>query len=110
MTNEGLQRSLKQIHEKVGAFKLNTELFPMMTHEGTEDGRVVFVGTPYLKDKFGSEGGLTVFKAQLWNNNIKERIQGLLVRLRGWPKRMASKTSGKSTQTTKIWSCLDTLN
>lgn len=69
MTNEGLQRSLKQIYDKVGAFKLNTELFPMMTHEGTEDGRVVFVGTPYLKDKFGSEGGLTVFKAQLWNNN-----------------------------------------
>jgi hypothetical protein len=69
MNNERLQGSLKQIFDSFGAFKMNSELFPMLTHGGSSDGRVVFVGTPYLKEKFGSEGGLAVFNAQLWDSN-----------------------------------------
>jgi len=69
MTNDGLQSALKQIFDRFGSFKLNSELFPVLTHEGTADGRVIFVGTPYLRDNFGSEGGLTVFNAQLWDKD-----------------------------------------
>ena len=63
------QISMQKIFKAVGPFKYDAELFPILTHKGDEHGNVIFVGTPYSKDKFGKFGGFVVFKAQLWNND-----------------------------------------
>ena len=65
--NESFQQSLRDIFERAGAFRYDAELFPALTHKGTKKGNIIFVGTPYAKDKMGSKGALVLFSCKLWN-------------------------------------------
>ena len=65
--NESFQSSLKDIFKRAGAFRYDAELFPALTHKGTKNGNIIFVGTPYSKDKLGSSGALVLFSCKLWN-------------------------------------------
>lgn len=67
--SEPFQTSMQKIFKSVGPFKYDAELFPILTHKGDAQGNVIFVGTPYSKEKFGQFGGFVVFKAQLWNDD-----------------------------------------
>jgi hypothetical protein len=68
-TNQTFQKSLRRIFEKIGPFRYDAELFPVLTHQGTQDGKIIFVGTPYSRQKFGKYGAFNVFHASLWKNN-----------------------------------------
>ena len=63
------QESLKDIFERVGPFRYDAELFPVLTHEGNAKGNIIFVGTPYAKDKLGSKGAFVLFNCKLWNSD-----------------------------------------
>jgi|15BtaG_2_1085339.scaffolds.fasta_scaffold00179_11 nicotinamide mononucleotide adenylyltransferase len=65
--NVEFQQSLKDISKRAGPFRYDAELFPVLTHKGTSDGNIVFVGTPYAKNKLGSEGAFVLFSCKLWN-------------------------------------------
>jgi len=67
--SEAFQTSMQKIFKTVGPFKYDAELFPILTHKGDAAGNVIFVGTPYSKDKMGEFGGFVVFKTQLWNDD-----------------------------------------
>lgn len=67
--NNDFQSSLFSIFQDVGPIKYDAELLPALTHEGDGRGNIVFVGTPYSKDKMGAEGAFVVFKAQKWDPN-----------------------------------------
>lgn len=66
--NKNFQKSLKTIFNKYGPFKFSAELFPTLTHKGTRDEQIIFVGVPYSKDKFGTKGGFVIFNINLLNN------------------------------------------
>jgi len=66
--NKNFQKSLKTIFNKFGSFKFSAEFFPVLTHKGTKDGQIIFVGVPYSKDKFGTKGGFVIFNVNLLNN------------------------------------------
>ena len=66
--NKNFQKSLKTIFNKYGSFKFSAEFFPVLTHEGTKDGKIIFVGVPYSKDKFGTKGGFVIFNVNLLND------------------------------------------
>ena len=61
------QESLKDIFERVGPFRYDAELFPVLTHDGNAAGNIIFVGTPYAKDKLGAKGAFVLFGCKLWN-------------------------------------------
>jgi nicotinamide mononucleotide adenylyltransferase len=67
--NNSFQDSLKDIKKKVGPFRYDAELFPVLTHEGNSQGDIVFVGTPYSKSKFGTKGAFVLFSCKLWNQS-----------------------------------------
>ena len=67
--NTEFQESLKDIFNRAGAFRYDAELFPALTHKGTKDGNVIFVGTPYSKDKLGTSGAFVLFSCKLWNTD-----------------------------------------
>ncbi len=67
--NKKFQSSLKKLFRSVGPFKYDSELFPILTHQGNESGEVIFVATKYRKEKFGKFGAFVVFKALLWNDS-----------------------------------------
>ena len=69
LNNKSFQKSLNKVYEEFGPFKFNAELFPILTHKGDDEGKVIFVGTSYLKEKFGKDGGITIFNSQLWDKN-----------------------------------------
>ena len=66
--NKSFQKSLKTIFNKYGSFKFSAELFPVLTHKGTKEGQIIFVGVPYSKDKFGTKGGFVIFNVNLLND------------------------------------------
>tara|TARA_R110002020_G_scaffold240411_5_gene453355 strand:+ start:4875 stop:8333 length:3459 start_codon:yes stop_codon:yes gene_type:complete len=68
-SNREFQESLKDIFNRAGAFRYDAELFPVLTHKGTKDGNVIFVGTPYAKNKLGSSGAFVLFSCKLWNTD-----------------------------------------
>lgn len=70
-SNQSFQLSLQRIFKTAGPFKYDAELFPILTHKGSEDGGVVFVATRYKKEKFGKNGGFVVFKANLWDEDTQ---------------------------------------
>ena len=65
--DSSFQESLKDISERVGPFRYDAELFPSLTHEGNAEGNIIFVGTPYAKDKLGTKGAFVLFNCKLWN-------------------------------------------
>ena len=67
--NESFQDSLKDIFNRAGAFRYDAELFPVLTHKGTGKGNIIFVGTPYSKDKLGKYGAFVLFSCKLWNTD-----------------------------------------
>jgi len=62
-----VQGSLQEIFKQIGPIRYDAELFPVLTHEGDASGNIVFVGTPYSREKLGRVGGFVVFKAQKWS-------------------------------------------
>ena len=68
VSSKPFQESMQKIFGATGAFKYDAELFPILTHKGDSSGNVIFVGTPYSKNKMGEFGGFVVFKTQLWND------------------------------------------
>lgn len=66
--NSSFQNSLRKIYNKIGPFRYDAELFPVLTHKGTGDGNVIFVGTPYSKEKFGKFGSFNLFHISLWKD------------------------------------------
>ena len=71
--NSSFQDSLKRIFEKIGPFRYDAELFPVLTHKGTSDGNIIFVGTPYSKAKLGTKGAFNLFHISLWKDNDWKR-------------------------------------
>tara|TARA_R100001440_G_scaffold75639_1_gene103387 strand:+ start:1042 stop:4494 length:3453 start_codon:yes stop_codon:yes gene_type:complete len=65
-TNSEFQDSLKDIFDRAGPFRYDAELFPVLTHKGTKNGNIIFVGTPYSKEKLGSKGAFVLFSCKLW--------------------------------------------
>lgn len=65
--SEEFQAALRNVYEQVGPVRYDAELFPVLTHEGDSRGNIVFVGTPYSRDKLGRVGSFVVFKAQKWS-------------------------------------------
>lgn len=65
--SQEFQTALRKIFDEIGPVKYDAELFPVLTHEGNEQGNIVFVGTPYDRNKLGRFGAFTIFKAQKWN-------------------------------------------
>ena len=63
--NKNFQKSLETIFNKHGSFKFSAEFFPVLTHKGTKDGQVIFVGVPYSKEKFGTKGAFVIFNINL---------------------------------------------
>jgi hypothetical protein len=61
--NKRLQNVLRKIFNKVGAVKFEAEIFPTLTHQGDENGDVIFVATKYDKSKLGEDGAFMVFRA-----------------------------------------------
>ena len=67
--DSNFQDSLKDIYKRVGPFRYDAELFPVLTHEGNTEGNIIFVGTPYAKDKLGAKGAFVLFSCKLWNSD-----------------------------------------
>ena len=65
--NSNFQDSLKDVFKRAGPFRYDAELFPTLTHEGNAEGDIIFVGTPYSKNKLGTEGAFVLFSCKLWN-------------------------------------------
>ena len=63
--NKSFQNSLKTIFNEFGSFKFSAEFFPVLTHKGTKDGQVIFVGVPYSKEKLGTKGAFVIFNINL---------------------------------------------
>lgn len=72
-TNSDFQQSLRKIYDKVGPFRYDAELFPVLTHKGTKDGNIIFVGTPYSKAKLGTKGAFNLFHVSLWKDGDWKR-------------------------------------
>jgi hypothetical protein len=63
--NKSFQNSLKTIFNEFGSFKFSAEFFPVLTHKGTKDGQVIFVGVPYSEEKLGTKGAFVIFNINL---------------------------------------------
>jgi len=59
------QERLNKYHEYVGAFKVSSEMFPVLTHKGNELGDIVFCSTKYNKNKLGNKGSFVVFSIKV---------------------------------------------
>ena len=57
---------MRDIFDRAGPFRYDAELFPVLTHKGTKNGDIIFVGTPYSKEKLGSKGAFVLFSCKLW--------------------------------------------
>lgn len=58
-----LQNKLQSVKKKHGAFKISSEMFPVLTHKGDELGDIVFASTKYNKSKLGNKGAFVCFSA-----------------------------------------------
>lgn len=58
-----LQAKLQAVKKKHGAFKITSEMFPVLTHKGDELGDIVFASTKYNKSKLGNKGAFVCFGA-----------------------------------------------
>jgi nicotinamide mononucleotide adenylyltransferase len=68
--DKNFQESLKNLFDRVGPFRYDAELFPVLTHEGSKgNDNIIFVGTPYSREKFGKAGAFVLFNCQLWNSD-----------------------------------------
>lgn len=65
--SNSFQTALRNIYQNVGPVRYDAELFPVLTHKGDQQGNIVFVGTPYDRQKLGRFGTFVVFKAQRWS-------------------------------------------
>jgi len=57
------QAKLQAVKKKHGAFKVSSEMFPVLTHKGDELGDIVFASTKYNKSKLGNKGAFVCFGA-----------------------------------------------
>jgi hypothetical protein len=57
------QTKLKSVLQKHGAFKVVSEMFPLLTHKGDEFGDVVFCSTKYSKNSLGNKGAFVCLDA-----------------------------------------------
>jgi hypothetical protein len=57
------QAKLQAVKNKHGAFKVSSEMFPVLTHKGDELGDIVFASTKYNKSKLGNKGAFVCFGA-----------------------------------------------
>ena len=57
------QAKLQAVKKKHGAFKVTSEMFPVLTHKGDELGDIVFASTKYNKSKLGNKGAFVCFNA-----------------------------------------------
>lgn len=69
LKNTLFQSKLQEIYKTYGPFKVDAELFPVLTHRGDGEGNVIFNATKYSKQKLGSEGALVLFKAWITDEN-----------------------------------------
>lgn len=67
--NDKLQNALKSVYKKYKTFKIDSELFPVLTHRGDSSGYIIFNATKYDKSKFGSDGALVLFKVWVKDEN-----------------------------------------
>jgi len=58
------QAKLQAVKKKHGAFKVTSEMFPVLTHKGDEFGDIVFASTKYNKSKLGNKGAFVCFGAE----------------------------------------------
>jgi len=68
LNDKNFQESLKAVFKRTGPFRYDAELFPVLTHKG-KDGNIIFVGTPYAKDRLGEAGAFVLFSCKLWNSD-----------------------------------------
>lgn len=68
------QSALKNIYNHIGPVKFCSELFPTLTHQGDENGDVVFVATKYNKKNLGENGASFIFDVKRWNPSLKEWV------------------------------------
>jgi hypothetical protein len=57
------QAKLQAVKKKHGAFKVTSEMFPVLTHKGDDLGDIVFASTKYNKSKLGNKGAFVCFNA-----------------------------------------------
>lgn len=57
------QNKLQAVKKKHGAFKISSEMFPVLTHKGDEFGDIVFCSTKYNRSKLGNKGAFVCFTA-----------------------------------------------
>lgn len=57
------QVKLQAVKKKHGAFKVTSEMFPVLTHKGDKLGDIVFASTKYNKSKLGNKGAFVCFNA-----------------------------------------------
>jgi hypothetical protein len=57
------QTKLQQVEKTHGAFKITSEMFPVLTHQGDKFGDIVFASTKYNKSKLGNKGAFVCFNA-----------------------------------------------
>lgn len=69
LENKQLQSALKLVFKKYGPFKIDCELFPVLTHEGDGSGYIRFNATKYDREKMGTQGSLVLFKAWIKDEN-----------------------------------------
>lgn len=62
------QSKLQAVKKKHGAFKITSEMFPVLTHKGDELGDIVFASTKYNKSKLGNKGAFVCFNAECENH------------------------------------------
>lgn len=60
---KSFQAKLQAVKKKHGAFKISSEMFPVLTHKGDELGDIVFASTKYNKSKLGNKGAFVCFSA-----------------------------------------------
>ena len=57
------QKSLKTVFDRFGQFKVSSEMFAVLVHQGDQFGDVVFATTKYSKSKLGEKGAFVCFGA-----------------------------------------------
>lgn len=65
------------VYRKFGAYKVTSEMFPVLTHKGDELGDIVFCSTKYNRSKLGNKGAFVCFSAtsQKGEDSILEMLE-----------------------------------
>lgn len=74
------QAKLQTVRKKHGAFKVTSEMFPVLTHKGDKFGDIVFASTKYNKSTLGNKGAFVCFGAECEKHGeaASDEILGML--------------------------------